>query len=67
MKESKNDWVRYTSMSMELLAGNLIFLFLGKFCDHKLGMPMPVFVWVFPMLFILFYLIRLYKDISKTK
>ena len=56
---------RYAGMTMQLLAGIGLFLFLGLKTDEWLKLKTPTAVWVLPLLFILAVIIRIVRDTGK--
>jgi hypothetical protein len=64
-KKGQSDLWRYAGMTMQLLAGIGLFLFLGLKIDEWLKLKTPIAVWVLPLLFILAVIIRVIRDTGK--
>ncbi|MCX6324364.1 MAG: hypothetical protein NTZ41_09195 [Sphingobacteriales bacterium] len=64
-KKGQSDLWRYAGMTMQLLAGIGLFLFLGLKTDEWLKLKTPIAVWGLPLLFILAVIIRIIRDTGK--
>jgi F0F1-type ATP synthase assembly protein I len=61
-----NPWAKYTNLGAQLLVGLLILLYVGKKLDVYFNLR-PMFIWIFPFLFILLTLIKIIKDTKPDK
>jgi uncharacterized membrane protein len=61
-----NPWAKYTNFGAQLLVGLLILLYVGKKLDVYFNVR-PMFIWIFPFLFILLTLIKIIKDTKPDK
>ena len=64
---NKNLLLQYAGIGAQIVAGLLIFIFVGKWIDSKLQLSFPVFIWLLPLIFIVGMIIKVIKDTSKKK
>ncbi len=64
---STNDLMRYAGLATQLFAMLAIAVFAGYKADGWLQMPIPILVWVLPLLFLSITIYKLIKDTSKRK
>lgn len=57
--------IKYANMATQLLVGLGITLWLGKLLDEKIGRVKALFTWIFPMFYLIGYLVKLIKDTNK--
>ncbi|MBX2931366.1 MAG: AtpZ/AtpI family protein [Chitinophagaceae bacterium] len=60
-----NIFIRYANMATQLFVGLGITLWLGKWLDEKLAREKPLLTWIFPMFYLIGYLVKLIKDTNK--
>ena len=66
-KGTNRNWMRYLSYGIQLMASIGIGLYLGYLADKKLSMSFPLFIWVIPMVILIWMLVKLVRDFSKKK
>jgi hypothetical protein len=54
-------WAKYSNLGAQLLVGLLVLLYLGKKIDLYFNFR-PMFIWIFPFLYILWTLFKIIKD-----
>ena len=64
---STNDLMRYAGLATQLLAMLAIAVFAGYKADGWLNMPLPLLVWLLPLVFLGITIYKLIKDTSKRK
>lgn len=64
---NKSLLVQYASIGTQIVAGLLLFIFIGKWIDGKLNISFPVLIWVLPLLFLIALIIKVIKDTSNKK
>ena len=64
---STNDLMRYAGLATQLFAMLAIAVFAGYKADGWLNTPLPLLVWVLPLLFLSITIYKLIKDTSKRK
>jgi uncharacterized membrane protein YjjP (DUF1212 family) len=57
--------LKYAGLTMQLMVGLGIALFAGYQFDRWLNFATPLFVWMFPLLFIVGLIYKVIKDTSK--
>ena len=65
--DDKNLLWRYAGLTFQFLVGIGLFVFLGMKIDEWLKLPVPVAVWVLPLLLIAVVMIRIIKDTAQKK
>ncbi len=66
-KKSKNLLWQYAGFATQLLLAIGASVFVGYEADKILKPPIPLLVWVVPLLLIIFTLIKVVRDTSKKK
>ena len=64
---NKSLLIQYASIGAQMVAGLLLFVFVGKWIDSKTHFSFPVFIWLLPLIFIIGILIKAVRDTSKRK
>ena len=64
---NKSLLVQYASIGAQIVAGLLLFIFVGKWIDSKLNWSFPVFIWLLPLIFIIGTMIKAIRDTSKKR
>jgi hypothetical protein len=64
---NNNNLLQYASMATQLMVGLLLSVWLGLKADTWLKFSTPVFVWLFPLVVIAAFIIKVIKDTSKKK
>ncbi|MGN6211303.1 MAG: AtpZ/AtpI family protein [Parafilimonas sp.] len=64
---NKNLLIQYAGIGAQIIAGLLIFVFIGKWIDGKLQFSFPIFIWLMPLIFIIGTIIKVIKDTSTRK
>jgi hypothetical protein len=64
---STNDLMRYAGLATQLFAMLALAVFAGYKGDDWLNTPIPLLVWVLPLLFLGITIFKLIKDTSKKK
>lgn len=59
--------MQYASMGTQIVAGLLLFIFIGKWVDGKLPLSFPLLIWLLPLLFLITLIIKVVKDTSTKK
>lgn len=66
MQENKrNVLIKYASMATQLLVGLGLTTWLGTWLDKKMVTKKPMATWIFPMTFLIGFLVKLIKDTNK--
>ncbi len=66
MQENKrNVLIKYASMATQLLVGLGLTTWLGTWLDKKMATKKPMATWIFPMTFLIGFLVKLIKDTNK--
>jgi len=57
-------WSKFAGLASQWAVAIFILLFFGKYIDglHLIKVKTPVFIWLFPFIFIIFSLIRIIKE-----
>lgn len=64
---STNDLMRYAGLGAQLFVTLGIMVFAGYKADSWLNMPLPLLVWILPLIFLCLTIYKLIKDTSKRK
>lgn len=59
--------MRYLSYGIQLMATIGIGLYLGYWADNALNLSIPLLIWILPTILLVYMLVKLVKDFSKTK
>lgn len=59
--------MRYLSYGIQLMATIGIGLYLGYWADNALNLSIPLLIWMLPTILLVYMLVKLVKDFSKTK
>jgi hypothetical protein len=57
--------LKYAGLTMQILVGLAIAVFIGMKADKWLSFPMPLLVWVLPLIVIIAMIYQVIKDTSK--
>jgi len=60
-----NSFIKYTNMATQFLVGFGITLYVGKWLDEKFARSKPLLTWIFPVFYLIGYLIKIIKDTNK--
>jgi len=66
-RSGRNDLMRYSSVTFQLLAALLLVIFAGIKIDKWLWNGSPVLVWILPLLVIVGLILKILKDTSVKK
>ncbi len=58
---------RYAGLTMQILVGLALAVFVGKKLDDKLSFSVPLLVWILPLLVIIAMIFQIIKDTSKKE
>lgn len=64
---STNDLMRYAGLGAQLFATLALAVFAGYKADQWLNMPLPLLVWILPLLLLCLTIYKLVKDTNKKK
>jgi hypothetical protein len=61
-------WAKFAGVASQWAIALVVLMYAGKYVDAKwqINAKTPVFIWLFPFLFIVFSLFKIIKD-TKTK
>lgn len=62
-----NDLLRYAGLGAQIFASLGIAVFIGYKIDDWINTPIPLLVWILPLLILIGMIYRLIKDTSKRK
>jgi chromate transport protein ChrA len=62
-----NDLLRYAGLGGQILVSLGISVFIGLKLDQWLGMPVPLLVWLLPLVVVSMMIVKLIKETSKKK
>lgn len=63
MEDNKqNILATYGSLGMQMLVGVGLAAYGGMWIDKKIGIAIPIFIWLFPLLVIVVMIVKLIKD-----
>lgn len=68
-KQSKpsNDLLRYAGLGGQILVSLGIAVFVGLKLDQWIGMPIPLLVWLLPLVVVSMMIVKLIKETSNKK
>lgn len=67
LPNNNNLLLRYAGLTMQILVGIAIALWLGMKADEWLRFKTPLLVWILPLLVIIAMIYQVIKDTSKKK
>lgn len=59
-----NPLMRYAGFATQLAAALLLAVYAGKWLDTKMGVGIPICIWLLPLLILIGILIKVVKDTS---
>jgi F0F1-type ATP synthase assembly protein I len=59
--------MHYLGMATQLIAGIGIPMFIGYWIDKKISTSTQIFIWLLPLIYIVYYLYYIIKATSKRK
>jgi hypothetical protein len=66
-KRSKNLLLQYAGYATQMIVAIGAAVFLGMYVDKWLELSTPVFIWVTPLVLIIFMLVKVIVDTSRKK
>lgn len=60
-----NILIKYSGMATQLLVGLGLTTWIGNWIDKKYEFKKPIFTWIFPLIFLIGFLVKLIKDLNK--
>lgn len=64
-QNNNSDLMRYASLGTQIFVSLGIAVFAGYKADHWLSLPLPLFVWLLPLLVLCLMIYKLIKETSK--
>ncbi|MGF7230543.1 AtpZ/AtpI family protein [Arachidicoccus sp.] len=62
-----NNYMRYIGLGVQLMSGVGLAIWLGYWLDEKVKWKMPIFIWVLPLVILVFMLVKLVEEFSKKE
>lgn len=62
-----NDLLRYAGLGGQILVSLGIAVFIGLKLDQWIGMPIPLLVWLLPLVVVSMMIVKLIKETSNKK
>ena len=64
---NKNLLLQYAGIGAQIIAGLLLFVFVGRWIDGKLRLSFPLLIWLLPLIFLIALLLKVVRDTSNKK
>jgi F0F1-type ATP synthase assembly protein I len=66
-RSNKSYLMEYAGLASQLMAALGLGVFFGYKADGWLHLSFPVFIWVFPLVFLMAMFVKIFKDTSRKK
>ena len=64
-KDPRNPLMQYAGFAAQLAIGLLLAVYAGMWLDKRMGINIPILIWLLPLLLLIVLLIKVVKDTSK--
>lgn len=64
-KKPSRQLMQYAGFAAQLAGGLLLAVYAGIWCDKKISLGFPLFIWLLPLLLLIALMIKAVKDTTK--